>query len=134
MGKEANTDTPAATGVVGRSALLELTRKPRRYRTVDIDGVGSFRLQALTGDEQAAYERSLLSRDGKPKGNAISEVRVRLLARTLVDETGNRMFADSKEDRAALAKLPAFLLTRLVDAAQELNGVGDSDLDELAGN
>jgi hypothetical protein len=75
-------------------------------------------LRAMTGTERDAFDQSLVL-DGQRN---IENLRARLLVKTIVDESGQRLFAD--EDAVALGKKSAAALDRCFDVAQRLNGLG----------
>jgi len=62
----------------------------------------------------------------------LANVRARLCAISIVDETGKRMFSD--EDVRALGRKSAAALDRVFAAAQRLSGLTDEDVEELAKN
>jgi tRNA A37 N6-isopentenylltransferase MiaA len=68
-----------------RDRLVESIR--RRYLEVEIDGLGTVRLQSLSEGDYSRVE------DAKPEDR-----RPLLVARTLVDSAGDRLFADEDVD------------------------------------
>lgn len=93
---------------------------------------GTVRVRGLSGAERDAFESSLLGPDGKPSPSRLANFRARLLARTLVDETGNRLFSDS--EIKALGEKSGEVLSRLFDVAQRLSGMTRRDVDVYVGN
>jgi hypothetical protein len=95
---------------------------------------GSVSVRALTGTERDAFEAAFIRFDGK--GNKLApnlrNIRARLVAMSVVDENGNRMFADNDVD--ALSSKSASALQRVFEAAQELSGLSNSDVEEMAKN
>jgi hypothetical protein len=92
------------------------------------------RVRALTGAERDAYEASCMRRGGA-KGALemeFSNIRARLVARSVVDEAGARVFTDA--DVAALGAKNAIALNRLFEVAQRLSGLRNEDFEELLGN
>jgi hypothetical protein len=102
--------------------------------TVDVEVPewgGTVRVRALSGKERDAYEVSLagVRPDGTARANLVN-VRARLVALTVVDEAGDRMFTDA--DAAALGDKSAVAMQRVFEAAQKLSGLTDEDVEELA--
>ena len=93
------------------------------------------RVRALSGTERDAYEASCMRRSG-PKGEKVEmsfeNIRARLVARSVVDEAGARVFTDA--DVAALGGKNAAALNRLFEVAQRLSGLRGEDIEELVGN
>ncbi len=89
---------------------------------------GSVIVQALSGVSRDAFEQSLVH-DGKTD---LINVRAKLVARCVVDESGMRLF--SEEDIEALGQKSARALERISKVAQRLNGMGDKELEEIRGN
>ena len=90
---------------------------------------GDVIISTLTGTDRDAYEAGILTSEGKMD---YRNLRAKLLARCIVDESGKRLFNES--DVAALGKKSAAALDRCFSVASRLNAVSDSDLEELAKN
>lgn len=93
---------------------------------------GTVRVRMLTGAERDAFEDSVVSRKGKNVKTNLSNIRARLVALCLVDANNNRLFEDT--DVRALGKKSAAALDRVFSKAQELNGLTEKDVEELAEN
>lgn len=93
---------------------------------------GTVRLRMLTGKERDAFEASCLRdrHDGTKEFDS-RNMRAKLVALTLIDENGGRLF--SEEDVNALGKKSAKALSRIFDHAASLNGIGPEDAKKLAG-
>lgn len=90
---------------------------------------GEVRLKALTAAERDAFEASTVEiRGGKQKQN-LRNLRARLVALCIVDEDGKRVFESG--DVARLGEKSAQALNRLFEKCNEMNGLSDSDIDEL---
>jgi hypothetical protein len=92
------------------------------------------RVRALSGAERDAYEASCMKKTGA-KGAVemtFENVRARLVARSVVDEAGARVFTDA--DVVALGGKNAAALNRLFEVAQRLSGLRGEDFEELLGN
>lgn len=110
------------------------TRRDTKTADVDVPEWGGIvRVKALTGLERDAFESALLSsnKNGSVRVD-MRNARARLVALAVVDETGERVFAD--DDMAMLGTKSASALDRIYEVAAALAGIGDEDLDELLGN
>lgn len=85
-------------------------------------------VKTLTGTERDDYEASLI----KGRKADLTNMRAKLCARCIVDQNGKRIFADSDID--ALGKKSALALDKVFEVAQQLNGIGTKELEELAKN
>lgn len=93
------------------------------------------RVRALSGAERDAYEASCLKRMGGKADKVemtFENIRARLVARSVVDEAGARVFTDA--DVASLGAKNAAALNRLFEVAQRLSGLRGEDFEELLGN
>ena len=84
---------------------------------------GSVLVRTMTGADRDAFEESMIT--VLPNGmmtSKISKMRAKLVALTVVDEAGNRVFDISDIDRLALKSAAA--LERVSDVAHRLNGMG----------
>ena len=93
---------------------------------------GEVLVKALSGAERDQFEIDSLTGKGKNQHVNLQNIRARLVARTVVDETGARIFQDG--DVKALGAKSAAALQRVFDAAQKLSGLTDDDIDELTEN
>ncbi len=89
-------------------------------------------MRGLTGAERDAFEQSIVETRGKNTRMNLRNIRAKLVALTVVDEDGNRIFSD--EDAEALGKKSAAALDRIFAVAQRLSGLRPEDVEELAGN
>lgn len=93
---------------------------------------GWVRVRGLMGYERDAFEAELVRLRG-PRGEVLMHnVRAKLVARSVVDEVGNRLFTDA--DIEALGQKSAAALDRIFEVAQRLSGVTKQAVEELAGN
>lgn len=86
----------------------------------------------LSGTERDAWEASIVSSQGKTVRRDMRNIRAKLVARCIVDEAGQRLFSDADIDE--LGALSASALDRVFSVAQQLNGMREADIEELAGN
>ena len=93
-------------------------------------------VKGLTGAQRDSYEQSLfiVSEHGKKVDVKMNRanLRAKLLVKTICDEDGNRIFADS--DVEALGGKSASALDKLFEVAQRLSGLSDKDVEELEKN
>ena len=84
---------------------------------------GSVLVRTMTGADRDAFEASMITTlpDGTRKPN-MANMRAKLVALTVVDDAGNRVFDVSDVDRLALKSATA--LERVFNAAQRINGLG----------
>lgn len=91
-----------------------------------------FYIRTLTGAERDGWEASIVdTTKGKPRVQ-MENARAKLVVRCVVDEDGERIFAD--KDAKALGAKSSLEIARLYDVATRLNGITDEDVEELAGN
>ncbi len=92
--------------------------------TVDVpEWHGSVRVRTMTGADRDAFEASMITTlvDGTRKPN-MTNMRAKLVALTVVDESGALVFDVADVDRLSLKSASA--LERVFAAAQRINGLG----------
>ncbi len=84
---------------------------------------GSVLVRTMTGQDRDAFDSSLftVNADGT-RTTDMSNLRAKLVALTLVDESNNRLFEVTDIPRLALKSAAA--LERVFDMAQRVNGLG----------
>jgi len=93
---------------------------------------GVVRVRGLTGTERDAFEESIIDQRGKKTRVVMANLRAKLVAQSIVDEDGRRLF--SERDVGALGEKSAAALQRVFNAAQRLSGISDEDVEELVKN
>jgi len=93
---------------------------------------GSVMVRGLTGSERDKFELSITEQKGKNTVVNLENVRVKLVALTVVDEDGNRIFTDS--DITELSKKSATAIVKVFEVAQKLSGLAPEDVERLAEN
>lgn len=93
---------------------------------------GSVKVQGLTGEERDALESSLIRGKGKNASINMQNLRAKLVAASVVNGNGERVFTD--QDAIALGKKSASALDRVFAVAQELSGITKEDIEELEKN
>lgn len=86
------------------------------------------KLRGMSGTERDRFEASMAPKGNSKKPN-MENFRARLVAWCAVDEEGNRLF--NAGDVKMLGSKSAKALGRVFDKCQEMNGLSDSDIDEL---
>ena len=93
---------------------------------------GSVTVRTMTGADRDAFEAALVRVvDGKREPD-LTNMRAKLVALTVVDEAGERLFDAADVD--ALARKSAAALDRVAAAAQRINGIGAEAAEETAKN
>jgi hypothetical protein len=128
----------------GTRALLQSAK--RREVTVEIPELDAeFTLREMSGTERDKFDGGIFKGaaqikivDGKPSGLASRELdtlyfRARLVALCLVEEDGNRMYADDEIQQLSDA-IPSRALSVLFEAAQKLNGLDQAAVEAAAKN
>jgi len=111
-----------------REQILAADDLPRERIEVP-EWSGAVWVRTMTGAERDAFEAGVIGTGGRQN---LANVRARLVALTLCDESGKRLFGE--EDIEALGRKSGAALDRLFAAAQRLNRIGDRDVRDLAGN
>ena len=121
-------------GILTKEQILVAT--DTSIETIEVpEWGGSVQMRTLTGKERDAFETAIQRRTkiiGKNTRIDLTELKVTLLALTIVDETGNLLF--SQEDLEALNSKSAKVINDLFEVAQRMNGLGDDAVEELQGN
>lgn len=114
-----------------RDAILQAEDLPTEDIEVEEWG-GAVRVRALTGAERDAFEQSIVEQRGKSTRVNMRNIRAKLVALTVVDGDGKRLFSD--KDAELLGKKSAMALNRVFEVAQKLSGLSPEDMEELSGN
>ena len=93
---------------------------------------GSVTIQGMTGRDRDAFEADIVQKKGKDFSVNMQNIRAKLVALSLVNGDGKRIFTD--KDITALGKKSAAALDRIFSVAQELSGISTKDVEELAKN
>jgi hypothetical protein len=116
--------------IISREKLLQA--KAVETRDVDL-GNGEFvRVRGLSGKERDALEASTIQGKGKNKDVNLSNFRAKLCVRAIIDADGKRLFKD--DEVALLGEISAKVISKIYDAAAELSGLSEADVDELTKN
>ena len=91
---------------------------------------GDIWVQGMNGAQRDRFEASIVQQKTEAKGFNLANIRARLCALTICDEQGVLMF--SEKDIDALSRKSAVVLTKIFLVAQQLSGIGDAGVKELA--
>jgi hypothetical protein len=120
-----------------RPAIMALLSRDDILNAQDIDTQdvpvpewgGTVRLRCLSGTERDKYEDSLAKmRNGQAVPNIVN-ARARLVAWSVVDSDGRRIFSDG--DILRLGSKSGRALDRVFEAACKLSGISENDLEEM---
>ncbi len=89
------------------------------------------KVRTLNASERDHFESSTVVRKGRSVTTNLENIRARLCLLCIVDENGERLFQE--EDTFPLGGKSAAALDRIFSTAQRLNGLRDTDIEELAG-
>ena len=117
--------------MIGRNELLAPAQ--RVYEVVDTS-LGPVRIQSLTERQRSQWEADSLDRNGKLSKKGLLTAKARIIAESVVDEKGEKLFTPMDVDR--LQDLDASVSNKLADACQRLSGISeaDTDIEELEKN
>ena len=107
--------------ILSKDAILAADDLPRETVNVPEWG-GEVLVRSMSGTDRDAFEASLIEKDGR-----MENVRARLVALTLCDAQGDRLFDDS--EIVTLGRKSARALDRVFSVAQRLNGIGVEQVD-----
>ena len=109
----------------------------RDFQDIEVPEWGAaVRLAVMTGIDRDSWEMSMMKADNSERGfgiNLQAYSRANMVARCIVDEDFKRIFKTQK-DIEVLSQKSSFVLDRLFDICQEMNGITDDDIDELEKN
>ena len=104
-----------------------------KYEEIDApEWGGVVRLKVMTGIERDDFEQSVFDMKGKDTKVNLKNFRAKLLVKVIVDEAGKRVFEEADIERLSLKN--SKVLDKLFNKAQEINGIGQKEVQELTGN
>lgn len=123
-------------------ALLDreklLTKEELKVEQVFLNGEDFIYVRQMTGRERDRFEQSLMREVKDEKGNvdyerSLEDFRAKLAVQTVCDEEGNNIL--NPEDYPALSQnMSAKTLELIINTAQKLNRISDSDREGLVKN
>lgn len=126
-------ETVAAKKYINRADIL--AQDDLKFRDISIPEWGGawVRVRAMSASQRDQFESDTVTRRGKTVETNLRDIRARLCILCLVDpETGEHLF--EHEDTFLLGSKSAAALDRIFTVCQELNGLRESDVEELAAN
>lgn len=119
-------------GALTREAILEI--RDIKTEQVNVPEWGGYVwVRGMSGAERDRFESEIVLIDKKGKARVdMANIRARMAATCIVDESGKRMF--SAADIEALSTKSAGALERVYSVAQRLSGLSEGDLEELEKN
>lgn len=115
-------------GILNKNAILAVVDLPTELVAVPEWG-GEVYVRGMNGIERDQFELSIMGSDKKQN---LENIRARLVALTVVDEQGERLFTD--DDVTALGRKSATALNRVVEVAQRLSAIRNDDVEQLTKN
>lgn len=107
-----------------------LKAKDLKEETVNVpEWGGSVKVRSLTGRERDEFERDVFNDGDK---STWENFRAKLVALTIVDEKGERIFTSS--DVHALGNKSALALDKIFSVSQRLSGLRKEDVEEMTKN
>lgn len=118
--------------ILTKQQVFAADDKKKELVTIEEWG-GDVYVTTLSGMERDAFESSLSVKgdDGK-RHEVLDNFRARLVAKTAVDDVGNRIF--SEDDTFQLGMKSANALNKVYNVALRLNGFSTEDVKELVKN
>jgi hypothetical protein len=118
--------------LIGREEILALAGKLQREEVHVPEWDAHVLVTELTAAERDEFEASVVKRRGRGEFDVVMRgLRAKLVALTVIDENGNRIFNEA--DQEALCRVGSHAIDRIFSVAQRLSGLTKEDLDELAG-
>lgn len=103
----------------------------RVYAEVDVpEWGGKVRVRSLTGRERDEFEAGTTEMKNGRQKPKFDNFRARFCAYCIVDENGGLIFT-SRAEVAMLGNKSVAALQRIFNKCQEINGLSDSDVEEL---
>lgn len=93
---------------------------------------GTVRVRTLKGTERDKFEESITDFEADSRRIIAENLRAKLVAVSVVDESGKRLFDDN--DVRRLGGKSARALDRVFSVAQRLSGITNEDVEELVKN
>jgi len=104
-------------------------------KTIDVDVPewgGPVRLRMLSATERDEFDASISKVTATSRTLDLRNLRARMVARSVVDEEGAAVFTEA--DAVELGKKSSIAIGRLFEAAQKLNGITPTAVDEAEKN
>lgn len=120
-------------GLLGKDAIA--TAVDTVYEEVQVpEWGGSVRVKSLSATERDAFEASLVSTEGKKSRTNLVNIRAKLVAASLVNELGARVYMDLAAGANDLGQRNGAVVDRIFTVCQRLSGMSQKDIEELEKN
>lgn len=107
-----------------------LSNEDRKFEDIHVpEWGGMVRIATISGEARDRFEASIVAKNGQMN---TENIRAKLVAACVVDESNKLLF--SENDIKQLGSKSCVALDRIFSAAQKLNGIGQTELDQLAKN
>lgn len=126
------TEVNGATHPSREELLVKVRSRPVRVEPIAIDGLGDVFVRCMRLAELDRFEQSLNRKRGKEYVPNLDNFRGRLLALTLSDREGVRLFTDA--DAAALGEMSGDDVAEAIEKARRLNGLDAASLKDAEKN
>jgi hypothetical protein len=121
----------ASRSFLGRDAILNASDV--QQEDIYVPEWGTWvHVRGLSGRERDGFEAEMVDQRGKSRATNLRNIRARLVALSVVDDAGQRMFQHADID--ALGEKSARALDRIFGKAMELSGLRQQDVEEMAEN
>lgn len=118
--------------ILTREQILAQAKKSRQIEKVPVpEWGGEVCIRELIGTERDKFEATLGTWKGSKAVPNLENVRGKILAWTIVDESGSPLFSPDNGDVEILGSLSARSIQGLFVVAQKLSGFSDSDITEM---
>jgi len=124
-------------GLLNRDGLLK--KEKLEIKKIDVGKGDHVYIRQLTGKERDDWEKDFTIKIKNDSGKVIGRdqklegLLAKLLVRSVCDKDGNLLL--KPEDHSAISEnMSAKRLNKIVEAAQELNGITEKDKEELVKN
>jgi hypothetical protein len=117
--------------LLGKEQIL--AAKDLQYEDIEVpEWGGTVRVRVMTGSERDSFEQSIMKSEGKEIVRDMTNMRAKLLVRTICDENNKRIFTDKEIN--LLGEKSASGLEKVFELAQRLNKLGATSVDEAEKN
>lgn len=110
----------------------EWTQAARKVGKIGAEDEVAVYVRTMKAAERDAFETSMFEGRGSSRRQNLDNLRARLVAKTAVDKDGNPLWKAEQVKR--LGEKNAAAIDRIFDAAQRLNGMSSSDVEEMVKN
>lgn len=125
---EGRTNDPAVAKLLGAADILAADDITTERLSVPEWG-GDVIVKTLNGHDRDKFETDMMEGRGNNRRMNLANFRSRLVALSLVDEKGEKLFAPQQVDQ--LGKKSAAALQRVYNVAARLSGFSDDEVEQL---